>query len=347
MRITMIRRKYHQRAGSLGMATGILAFLLISLPIIVFPATGVAKDWPEKAITIIVPWAAGGGTDIVARSLAPKLSKTLGVPVQTVNKPGGSGIPGTLEAVSAAPDGYTLLWDCGGTSSMQYALAPELPYKVFDRTFIARATTTPEGLMVPAGTPWKTMDDLVRAVRTDPSSVSFGMIGGTGIPDVLVYQLKAALKAKGVDVSKTRMVTYKGGGELVPAVAGAHVNVAFVSPGEMIAMLSAGKIRVLAVTSPSGKRYKGWPDVPTMAEAGFPTVDTYFWVGLGGAPGLPANIVKTLDNAVREAIREADQDPTVVAAFDKLGLSTGYLSGDQYKKFVLEEGERVKAVVSK
>ncbi|HSB72605.1 MAG TPA: tripartite tricarboxylate transporter substrate binding protein [Candidatus Methylomirabilis sp.] len=347
MRITMIRRKYHQRAGSLGMATGILAFLLISLPIIVFPATGVAKDWPDKAITIIVPWAAGGGTDIVARSLAPKLSRTLGVPVQTVNKPGGSGIPGTLEAVSAAPDGYTLLWDCGGTSSMQYALAPELPYKVFDRTFIARATTTPEGLMVPASSPWKTMDDLVRAVRTDPSSVSFGMIGGTGIPDVLVYQLKAALKAKGVDVSKTRMVTYKGGGELVPAVAGAHVNVAFVSPGEMIAMLSAGKIRVLGVTSPSGKRYKGWPDVPTMAEAGFPTVDTYFWVGLGGAPGLPANIVKTLDNAVREAIREADQDPTVVAAFDKLGLSTGYLSGDQYKKFVLEEGERVKAVVSK
>ncbi len=347
MKIKMFRRKYNQGAGSLGMATGIFAFLLISLTIIMFPANGVAKDWPDKAITIIVPWAAGGGTDIVARSLAPKLSKTLGVPVQTVNKPGGSGIPGTLEAVKAAPDGYTLLWDCGGTSSMQYALAPELPYKVFERTFIARATITPEGLMVPTSLPWKTMDDLVKAVRTDPSSVSFGMIGGTGIPDVLVYQLKAALKAKGVDVSKTRMVTYKGGGELVPAVAGAHVNVAFVSPGEMIAMLSADKIRVLAVTAPTGKRYKGWPDVPTMAEAGFPTVDTYFWVGLGGAPGLPANIVKTLDNAMKLAIREADEDPAVVAAFDKLGLSTGYLSGDEYKKFVLEEGERVKAVVSK
>ena len=201
--------------------------------------------------------------------------------------------------------------------------------------------------MIPAGSPWKTMDDLVKAVQADPSSVTFGMIGGTGIPDVLVYQLKAALKAKGVDVSKTRMVTYKGGGELVPAVAGGHVNVAFVSPGEMVAMLSAGKIRVLAVTSPSGKRYKGWPDVPTMAEAGFPTVDTYFWVGLGGAPGLPANIVKTLDNAMKLAIREAEQDPAVIESFDKLGLSTGYLSGDDYKKFVREEGERVKAVVSR
>jgi tripartite-type tricarboxylate transporter receptor subunit TctC len=328
------------------MAMGIL-LVAVALAITMFPASGVAKDWPEKAITIIVPWAAGGGTDIVARSLAPKLSKRLGVPVQTVNKPGGSGIPGTLEAVSAAPDGYTLLWDCGGTSSMQYALATDLPYKVFERTYIARATTTPEGLMVPASSPWKTMDDLANAVRTDPSSVTFGMIGGTGIPDVLVYQLKAALKAKGVDVSKTRMVTYKGGGELVPAVAGGHVNVAFVSPGEMIAMLSAGKIRVLGVTSPTGKRYKGWPDVPTMAEAGFPTVDTYFWVGLSAAPGLPGNMVKTLDNAMRDAIKEAERDPAVVAAFEKLGLTTGYLSGDEYKNFVREEGERVKVAVSK
>jgi tripartite-type tricarboxylate transporter receptor subunit TctC len=343
----MFRRKVSQKVGTLGMAAGILALLVTSLSIFMFPASGVAKDWPEKAITIIVPWAAGGGTDIVARSLAPKMSKTLGVPVQTVNKPGGSGIPGTLEAVKAAPDGYTLLWDCGGTSSMQYALAKDLPYDVFDRTYIARATTTPEGMMVPTTQPWKTMDEFVKAIQADPTSISFGMIGGTGIPDVLVYQLKAALKAKGVDASKTRLVTYKGGGELVPAVAGGHVSAAFVSPGEMIAMLSAGKIRVLAVTAPTGKRYKGWPDVPTMAEAGFPTVDTYFWVGLGGAPGLPANIVKTLDNAVRDAIREAEQDPAVVAAFDKLGLSTGYLSGDDYKKFVREEGERVKGAVSR
>ena len=343
MKMRMFRSRASQRVRTLGMAAGIFALLLT----IMFPATGVAKDWPEKAITIIVPWAAGGGTDIVARSLAPKMSKTLGVPVQTINKPGGSGIPGTLEAVKAAPDGYTLLWDCGGTSSMQYALATDLPYDVFDRTFIARATTTPEGMMVPTTQPWKTMDEFVKAIQADPSSISFGMIGGTGIPDVLVYQLKAALKAKGVDASKTRLVTYKGGGELVPAVAGGHVSAAFVSPGEMIAMLSAGKIRVLAVTAPTGKRYKGWPDVPTMTEAGFPTVDTYFWVGLGGAPGLPANIVKTLDNAVRDAIKEAEQDPAVVAAFDKLGLSTGYLSGDEYKKFVREEGERVKGAVSR
>jgi tripartite-type tricarboxylate transporter receptor subunit TctC len=345
MTIKMFRRSHYQGVSFPVMAVGIFVFLLISVATIMFPANGVAKDWPDRVISIIVPWPTGGATDLIARSLAPKLSKTLGVPVQTVNKPGGAGIPGTLEAVSTAPDGYTLLWDCGGSSSMQYAMSRDLPYKVFDRTFIARATSNPMAIIVPASKPWKTMDEFVKAIQTDPSSISFGMIGGTGVPDVLVYQLKAALKAKGVDVSKTRMVTHKGGGELPPAVAGAHVSAAFISPSEVVALLGAGKLRVLAVTAPAGKRYKGWPDVPTMAEVGLPTVDIYFWVGLSGAPGLPANIVKTMDNAVKEAIKEAERDPEVVARFDQMGLTAFYMPGDEYKKFVRDEGERVKAVV--
>jgi len=345
MKTTLIRRKGSQGTGSLGMAAGILVFLLIALPVIVSPAHAAAKDWPNRVISIIVPWPTGGATDLIARSLAPKLSKTLGVPVQTVNKPGGAGIPGTLEAVSATPDGYTLLWDCGGSSSMQYAMSRDLPYKVFERTFIARATSNPMAIIVPASKPWKTMDEFVKAIQADPSSISFGMIGGTGVPDVLVYQLKAALKAKGVDVSKTRMVTHKGGGELPPAVAGAHVSAAFISPSEVVALLGAGKLRVLAVTAPAGKRYKGWPDVPTFAEVGLPTVDIYFWVGLSGAPGLPADVIKTMDNAVKEAIKEAERDPEVVAKFDQLGLTAFYMPGDEYKKFVRDEGERVKAVV--
>jgi len=325
--------------------TAALLFLLIALSGVTPPAFAAGKDWPNKAISIVVPWPTGGATDIIGRSLAPKLSKILGVPVQTINKPGGSGIPGTLDAVSASPDGYTLLWDCGGSSSMQYALAKELPYQVFDRTFIARATSNPMAMIVPTSRPWKTMEEFANTVRTDPTSVSFGMIGGTGIPDVLVYQLRAALVAKGVDVTKTRMITYRGGGELPPATAGGHVSAAFISPSEIPAVLDAGKVRVLAVTSP--KRYKGWPDVPTMAEAGFSTVDTYFWVGLTGAPGLSTNIVTTLQNALRDAVKEAEQEPEVAARFDRLGLTAAYLPSDEFKKFVRDEGDRVKAVVAK
>src|SRR5512136_1258896 len=211
MKITMFRRMDNQGRGSLGPAVEIIAFLLIvSLSILVLPINSGAKDWPNKAITVIIPWSAGGGTDVAGRILIPKLSKILGVPIQAVNKPGGSGIIGTLEAVKAPPDGYTLFIDCGGTSSIQYAWSKDLPYKVEERTYIARFIQTQYFLIVPASSPFKTVEDLVNAIRTNPSNISFALIGGTGTPDVNIAKFRAALMAKGVDVSKARPITYKG-----------------------------------------------------------------------------------------------------------------------------------------
>jgi tripartite-type tricarboxylate transporter receptor subunit TctC len=339
MKINLFLRMNNHRRDSLGPAAGILIFLLaVSLTILVPPAQSAARDWPTKAITIIVPWPAGGGTDVAGRILAPKLSKILGVPIQTVNKPGGSGIIGTLEAVKAPPDGYTLFIDCGGTSSIQYAWSENLPYKVEERTYIARATSSPRCLIVPASSPWKTVEDLVNATRTNPDSISFALIGGTGVPDVVIAQFRAALMAKGVDLSKTRPVSYKGTGEVVVAIAGGHASFSAAGPDSASALTDAGKIRVLGVTSAG--RYKGWPNVPTMAEAGFPSVDMVFWVGLGGPPGLPVNIVKTLDNAVRESL----SDPDVIAKLDKVGIEPFYQPGDKYRKFVLDEGDAIKAL---
>ena len=339
MKIKMFRRKVHRLNKSRVPCVVIFSFLLIAL--FVFPAPPghcAAKDWPTKTITLIIPWPAGGGTDVAGRILAPKLSKTLGVPIQVVNKPCGSGIIGTLEAVKAPPDGYTLFIDCGGTSSIQYAWSENLPYRVEERAYIARATSSPRCLIVPASSPWKTVDDLVSAIRTNPAGISFALIGGTGVPDVVIAQFRGALTAKGVDLSKTRPITYKGTGEVVVAIAGGHASFSAAGPDSASALTDAGKIRVLGVTSAG--RYRGWPTVPTMAEAGFPSVDMVFWVGLGGPPGLPANIVKILDNAVRETFN----DPDVVAKLDKAGIEPFYQPGDQYKKFVMDEGEAIKAL---
>jgi len=339
MKITLFRRMDNQGRDSLSPAVGILAFLLtVSLSILALPMNGSTKDWPNKAITVIIPWSAGGGTDVAGRILIPKLSKILGVPIQAVNKPGGSGIIGTLEAVKSPPDGYTLFIDCGGTSSIQYAWSENLPYKVEERTYIARATSSPRCLIVPASSPWKTVDDLVNAIRTNPASISFALIGGTGVPDVVIAQFRAALTAKGVDVSKSRPISYKGTGEVVVAIAGGHASYSAAGPDSASALTDAGKIRVLGVTSAG--RYKGWPNVPTMAEAGFPSVDMVFWVGLSGPPGLPANIVKTLDNAVKESL----SDPETIAKLDKVGIEPFYQPGDKYRKFVLDEGEAIKAL---
>jgi tripartite-type tricarboxylate transporter receptor subunit TctC len=339
MKINMFRRMDTRGRDSLGPAVGICALLLIvSLSILVLPAKSGARDWPNKAITVIIPWAAGGGTDVAGRILIPKLSKILGVPIQPVNKPGGSGIIGTLEAVKSPADGYTLFIDCGGTSSIQHAWSENLPYKVEERTYISLATSSPRCLIVPASAPWKTVDDLANAIRTNPSGISFALIGGTGVPDVVIAQFQAALTAKGVDVSKTRPVGYKGTGEVVVAVAGGHVSYSAAGPDSASSLIDAGKVRVLGVTS--ARRYRGWPNVPTMAELGFPSVNMVFWVGLSGPPGLPANIVKTVDNAVREAL----SDPDVIAKLDKAGIEPFYKPEDKYRKFVLDEGEAIKAL---
>jgi tripartite-type tricarboxylate transporter receptor subunit TctC len=260
----------------------------------------------------------------------------LGVPISVVNKPGASGIVGTLEAVKAPPDGYTLLMDCNGGSSIQYAWAENLPYKVEERAYIARAVFTPMGMIVPASSGWKTIRDLVNAIRTNPSSITLG--SGAGAPDVPIGQFLAALMAKGIDVSKVRPITFKGSGEIYPAIAGGHVSLSFASPGGVNALISAGKIRVLAMSSPN--RYKGWPDVPTMTEEGFPSVNGLFWAALGGPPALPANIVTAVDNAVKESLG----DPDIIDKLAKGDFFPFYLSQGNYKKFVLEEGKAIKAL---
>jgi len=337
MKIKIFRRKFNQGTGSFRPAVEIIAFLLVvSLTLLVLPENSGAKEWPTKPITLIVPWPAGGGADRAARFLAPRLSKLLSVPISVVNKPGASGIIGTLDAVKAPPDGYTLLMDCNGGSSIQYAWADNLPYKVEERTYIARVVFTPMGLIVPGSSPWRTVEDLVNAIRTNPSSISFG--AGAGAPDVPIAQFRAALKAKSIDVSKVRPVTFKGSGEIYPAVAGGHVSFSVASPGGVNALISAGKIRVLAMTSSA--RYKGWPEVPTMAEAGFPSVNGLFWAGLGGPPGLPANIAQILDSAVSESL----SGPDVIDTLDKMDFFVFYLPGDKYRKFVLDEGKAIKAL---
>jgi tripartite-type tricarboxylate transporter receptor subunit TctC len=340
MRTTQrFRRDFIWRFGFLKLAAGVSLFLLLfSLTHLILPATGGAREWPTKPINLIVPWAPGGSTDLAARALAPKLSKILGVPVSVINKPGGSGIIGTLEAVKSPPDGYTLLADCGGTSSIQEAWVEKLPYKVEERTYIARAMYTPEGLIVPASAPWKTVEDLANAIRSNPTAIRWTLVGGTGVPDVCTAQFRAALTAKRVDISKTLMVTFKGTGEVLIALAGGHVDIGFCSPSTANALIGAGKIRALAIAG--AERYKGWPNIPSTSEAGFPSVNQVFWAGLSGPPNLPANIAKTISDAVHDVVR----DPDVIDKFDAIGFVPAYQHEAIFKKFVMDEAKTIKAL---
>ena len=318
-------------------AKGTFFLLLILSGLSIAPAIW-AKEYPTKPINLIVPWSAGASTDITARIMAPTLSKVLGAPVSVIDKPGGSGTIGTLEAVKAAPDGYTILVDCGGTSSIQYAWAEKLPYNVEERVYMARAILSPMGLSVRGDAPWRTIDDMVADIRKNPGAFRWSLIGGTGVPDVLIAQMRAALTAKGVDLSKTRTVTYKGTGEVMIALGGGHIDIAFASPSATNSLWAAKKVRPLAI---SGKdRYKGWPDIPCTAELGYPTVNLTYWAGFCAPPGLPPGIVKTWIDAVRATVN----DPEVMAKFESVGFVPAFLEGEDFKKFVLEEGKSIKGL---
>jgi tripartite-type tricarboxylate transporter receptor subunit TctC len=327
----------NRRQNSLELVGGIFVLFLVSCLLGAVPEVN-GKEYPNKPINIIVPWSAGASTDITVRTMAPTLSKVLGTPISVVDKPGGSGTIGTLEAVKAAPDGYTILADCGGTSSIQYAWAEKLPYNVEERVYLARAIFSPMGLSVRGDAPWKTMDDMVADIRKNPAAFRWSLIGGTGVPDVIIAQLRAALMAKGVDLSKTRTVTYKGTGEVMIALGGGHIDIAFASPSATNSLWAAGKVRPLAV---AGKeRYKGWPDIPCTAELGYPTVNLTYWAGYCAPPGLPQNIVKIWIDAVKATVT----DPEVIAKFDSVGFVPAFLAGEDFKRFVLEEGKSIKGL---
>ncbi|MEP9377377.1 tripartite tricarboxylate transporter substrate binding protein [Aquabacter sp. CN5-332] len=291
--------------------------LLMALAAFVLPAPfAVAQEkFPSRAIEIIVPFAAGASTDLGMRVLAPALEAKWGVPVRVIDKPGGNTVPAVNEVMTAKPDGYTILADGPPQSSMLDTAVKNLPFKVTDRTFIAVAAYTPMMLLVPADSPLKTLADAAAAAKADPSSFVWTSLGGAGAPDMAFRQF---FKAIGVDVTKTRPLQLKGASEAVTMTAGGHVKMGVGSYAALSAALQAGKLRVLATAGP--ERWPNQPDIPTTKEVGFPAVETLYWIGFSGPPGLPADIVAIWDKAIKEVLTE----PTVQEGLLRVGMKAIY-----------------------
>lgn len=296
-----------------------------------------AVKWPTKPITMVVAFAAGGGSDIVARVQADFLSKELGQPISIVNKGGGMQIPGVSTVLNSPPDGYTLLQELNTTSSLQ-SMAPNLPYKLEDRTYGPMMAAGPMAIVVNASSPWNSLKDLVDAVKKDPASLSWGCLGGTATADLTLMKL---LEAGGVDISKTRAVSFAGAGPSVVAVAGGHVMLGSDGAASVVPLLKAGTIKVLAVSG--DKRVPALPNVPTAAEAGFPSVDVITWFGVSGPKNLPKDILGRLDAAAKKVTA----DPAFAQELDKLGRSPRYAEPDKTRDFVMKEAEAFKAIYGK
>ncbi len=293
------------------------------------------SKYPTKGIDAIVPFAPGAGTDLMGRVVAEALSKRWKSPVTVVNKPGGNTIIGVNDVMRAASDGYTILIDSPGSSSMQVGMK-DLPYKVEARSFLVRAAASPMAFIVPQNSPWKNLKDVVEAAKKDPGSLTWTSLGGTSGVDLLMRQFFAAT---GVDVPKTKMVTFPGASPACNAVAGGHVQLGAATAGTILPLVGGGNARCLAVTSP--ERLKELPDVATTAQQGYRTVDTVYWIGFSGPPGLPGDVIKVWVEAVSTVLKDSD----VRAKLARVTSVPAFLGPEEFKKFVFGESELVKKLI--
>lgn len=283
-------------------------------------------NYPRKPVALIVTFAAGGGTDVVARVVAKHLSKELGEPVNVVNKPGGNSIPGALSVMTAAPDGYTLLFDSPATSSL-HSLISDLPYEVGKRTWGPLVSTGPYIYAVNAKSPWKTLKDLAEAGKKDPASIEIGWLGGKSFTDTTMLQF---LNVAGIDLSKVKKVPFAGAGPAMVALAGGHINFSGGNIGSATSLIASGDVRALAVSG--DRRVSILPDVPSSKEAGI-FVPLTGWNSLSGPPGMSPKIIQRLDKAVKNIVK----DPTYIKELAAIGNLPAYKAPSEMPAYVASE----------
>ena len=263
----------------------VLSLVLIAMCIV--GCSGGNKDFPTKAITIIVPFGSGGGTDLAARVLAEAATEILGRPVTVSNVTGGSGTVGTTDVANATPDGYTLIYNASGPMVTQPHIIEDIAYSLDDFVGIVATHYEPSSIAVGKNSPYQTIGDLVAG-----GSVEFGNTGPGTIHQIMQSEFIAQ---SGVD---GKFLPFQGGSALVTALLGGHVQTLATVPSEYMAYIETGDIRPLAVSS--GERLSTLPDIPTLKESGY-DIDMTLDFFLLAPKGVPDDVLKTLRDGFTKA----------------------------------------------
>jgi len=275
---------------------------------------GARAEWPEREIQLVVNYGAGGNTDVSARAFAKGLERQLGKPVVVTNRPGAEGTIGPSFVATQKPDGYTLGVITYSTIAIQPHLR-EVPYTIGSFDFIAGYGRFRYGITVRADSPYKTLEDLVRAGKTGTGL----FFGAPSAPNNL-----ALFELARVTGARFEQVQYKSGAETVVALLGRQVDVIVQNPSDVVSQIRAGQLRLLASASPM--RWREFPDVPTVKEVGY-DVEIDSWLGVGVPKGTPHEIVAKLEAAALAALR----DPTVAEQIAATGVDPEALPGRQYE----------------
>lgn len=308
------------------MMRNVFKMLLCTMLSLACAGAALADGYPEKPITLVAPYSAGGASDLAARALASVVPNYLGQQVMVVNKPGASGITGSAFVAKSKPDGYTLLLARVGGNCLVPAMNAHTPFTWDDFTFLGLLEINPYVFVVRADSPYHSLNDLVTAISANPGKLSFSSNGPFGL---LAIGSKLLLDVAGLSPYAANDVPYNGGGDAKVALLGGHVDFLGVNLSAVIDQIKAGQMRALAVTTHA--RLESLPDVPTVAEAGFPRLETILgWSGLWGPKDLPESVT----SAWVKALQQVKQDEQWNKLTHSLGSVPQILSPSDTRTFV-------------
>ena len=325
-----IRKKEGFVAGCKANPNAVFLLALFSFLLVVFPSNVLGQSYPNKPITLIIPYPPGGSTDLTGRPLAMGTKKYLGQTMVGENKPGGGGTVGVALVVSKPADGYSIGVFTGSTLQA-YQMGKLSFHPLNDLTPIMRWGDYLYGILVRTDSQWKTIQDLIQYARKNPGKLSYGTPGTGSSGHLGIEELSIAAAIQLVHVP------YKGGAEINTALLGGHIDVLSNSSG-WTPMVDAGKFRLLATYGE--QRTPRYPQAPTLREVGYDVVVSNH-MGIVGPKGLPKPIV----NRLHEAFKKAMDEPEFIEAQKKFEITRCYSSPEEYEKYLREEFERIGKLV--
>lgn len=288
-------------------------------------AASMAQTYPTKPIKLVIPFPAGGATDIVGRVVAQQLGVELGQTVVVDNRAGAAGVIGSESVARAAPDGYTILLSTSSTHTIGPILNPKIPYSpTKDFTPIMYLAASPQVVVVPLSSPATTMPELIDYIKKNPGKLNFGSAGTGGIPHLSTERFLA------MTGTKMTHVPYKGTALAMPDLMAGRLDLMFDSISVSLPHIRDGKVRALAVTSPKPSSVA--PNIPTLSQF-VPGYESLTWFGVFGPAGLPPAIQAKLNQALNKAI----QNPALLAQFAKLGFDAAGGTPQEFAKKMVEE----------
>ncbi|MES2183390.1 MAG: tripartite tricarboxylate transporter substrate binding protein [Pseudomonadota bacterium] len=301
-------------------------------------ASATPGAYPVKEVTLIVPFPAGGVTDINSRILARHLSRLWGQPVSVVNLLGEGGTTGTLHVLRAPKDGYTMMMNATGQATQNPAIDSRLPYKWDEPTLVARTSVSPLVFVVKGDSRWNSLQQMLGDVRRDPAAYRYGTSGPGGVGSIAISLL---FGSSGVDPKQLGRVTLQGGAPLLDAVATGTTDFAAQYLAEMGPQLASGRLKPLAVST--AQRVRQLPGTPTSKEAGSDSFTLIGWSGIAGPAGLPPAIVARWDQAVKTLAA----DPAFVRETEASGAEVAYLGPADFKEALRREYDTAVVQVEK